>query len=186
MFHSEFQNGIQRRLESQKEKKRNKKNLNPPEGFCITFRTLKGNSNLAQAEKEDKRKEPKEIGLYSSSFKLKRRKKKERSRKKVGFYNINLYFRGIFSFRKRITNSNNYTSLRCHYLFYRERSQLTKKKTLLEKLSRRRKKNREWLFIKRKSYILSCWYLWYECCGREMRMQNKERIDTHNNTVMML
>ena len=54
MFLSEFQN--QRRLESQKEKGRDEKNLNPPEGFCITFRIPKGNSNLAQAEKEEKRK----------------------------------------------------------------------------------------------------------------------------------
>ena len=61
MFHSEFQKGIQRRFESQKEKKRNEKNLNPPEGFCITFRI------------------PKKIGFYCSS---KKKKGKERSRKK--------------------------------------------------------------------------------------------------------
>ena len=36
--------GIQRRFESQKEKKRNEKNLNPAEGFCITFRIPEGNS----------------------------------------------------------------------------------------------------------------------------------------------
>ena len=50
VFLSEFQKGIQRRLKSKKEKKRNKKNLNPPEGFCITFRIPEGNSKLAQAE----------------------------------------------------------------------------------------------------------------------------------------
>ena len=54
MFLSEFPNGIQRRFESQKEKKKYKTNLNPPEGFCITFRIPKGNSNLAQAKKEEK------------------------------------------------------------------------------------------------------------------------------------
>ena len=31
-------------LKAKKEKKRNEKNLNPPEGFCITFRIPKGNS----------------------------------------------------------------------------------------------------------------------------------------------
>ena len=44
VLHSEFRKVIQRRFESQKEKKRNEKNLNPPEGFCITFRIPKGNS----------------------------------------------------------------------------------------------------------------------------------------------
>ena len=53
-FLSEFQKGIQRRFESQKEKKRNKKNLNPSEGFGITFRIPEGNSKLAQAEKKRK------------------------------------------------------------------------------------------------------------------------------------
>ena len=67
VFHSELQKGIQRRFESQKEKKRNE-NLNPPKGFCITFRIPKGNSNLAQTEKNQK-------------LKLKRREKKERSQK---------------------------------------------------------------------------------------------------------
>ena len=56
VFHSEFLKGIQRRFESQKkkkkkkkkkEKKRNEKNLNPAEGFCITFGIPKANSNLA-------------------------------------------------------------------------------------------------------------------------------------------
>ena len=82
VFLSEFQKGIQRRLESQKEKKRNEKNLNPPGGFCITFRIPKWNSNLAQTEKEEKRKKP----------------------KKVGFYYINLNFKGIVSLRKRIND----------------------------------------------------------------------------------
>ena len=36
----EFKEG----LKAKKEKKRNEKNLNPPEGFCITFRIPKGNS----------------------------------------------------------------------------------------------------------------------------------------------
>ena len=47
-------------------KKRNEKNLNPPEGFCITFRILKGNSKLAQTKKK-KRKErnkPKKVSFY--------------------------------------------------------------------------------------------------------------------------
>ena len=47
MFLSEFQKGIQRKLENQKGKKRNEKNLNPPEGFCITFGIPEGNSKLA-------------------------------------------------------------------------------------------------------------------------------------------
>ena len=51
-------------LESQKEKKRNKKNLNPPEGFCNTFRIPKGISNLAQAEKEEKRKKETEKSRF--------------------------------------------------------------------------------------------------------------------------
>ena len=83
MFLSEFQN--QRRLESQKEKGRDEKNLNPSEGFCITFRIPKGNSNLAQAEKEEKRKKEVE--------------------KKVGFYYMNLYFRGIVSLRKQLQST---------------------------------------------------------------------------------
>ena len=83
MFLLEFQKGIQRRLESQKEKKRNEKNLNPPQGFCITFRIPKGNSNLTQAKKK---------------------RKERRKLKKVGFYNINLYFRGIISLRKKIND----------------------------------------------------------------------------------
>ena len=75
VFHSEFQKGIQRKLESHKEKKRN-------EGFYITFRFPKGNSNLVQAEKEEKRKKV----------------------KKVGFYSINLHSRGIVSRRKWIND----------------------------------------------------------------------------------
>ena len=86
---SEFQKGIQRRLESQKEKKRNEKNLNPPERFCITFRIPKGNSNLAQTGKEKRKKETE--GNRFLQHKLKRREKKETE--KVGFYYINLYFR---------------------------------------------------------------------------------------------
>ena len=57
VFLSEFQKGIQRLLESQEEKKRNEKNLNPPEGFCITFRIPEGNSKLAQAKKKKKKEE---------------------------------------------------------------------------------------------------------------------------------
>ena len=44
VLHSESQKLIQRRFESQKEEKRNEKNLNPPEGFCITLRIPKWNS----------------------------------------------------------------------------------------------------------------------------------------------
>ena len=60
VFHSEFQKGIQRKFESQKEKKRNKKNLNQPEGFCITFRILEGNSKKIWKPKK-KRKEIRRI-----------------------------------------------------------------------------------------------------------------------------
>ncbi len=66
MFLSESQKGIQRCLESQKELKRNEKNLNPPEGFGILFRIPEGNSKLAQAKKNRKE----------------RREKKERNQKK--------------------------------------------------------------------------------------------------------
>ena len=47
VFLSEFQQGIQRRLESQNKKKRNEKNLNPPEGYYITYR-------ISEAEKKIK------------------------------------------------------------------------------------------------------------------------------------
>ena len=62
-----------------KEKKRNEKNLNPPE--CIAFRIPKGNSNLAQAKKEEKRKKETEENWFLQ-LKLKRRQKKGRSWKK--------------------------------------------------------------------------------------------------------
>ena len=48
--------GIQRRFESQKEKKIKEKNLNPPEGFCITFRIPKGNSKKAWKPKRKEKK----------------------------------------------------------------------------------------------------------------------------------
>ena len=34
-----------------------RKNLNPPEGFCITFRIPKGNSKKVENQKEKKRNE---------------------------------------------------------------------------------------------------------------------------------
>ena len=46
-------------MKAKKNKKRNAKNLNPPERFCITFRIPEGDSKLAQAKNEDKRKKPK-------------------------------------------------------------------------------------------------------------------------------
>ena len=98
VFLSEFQKGIQRWLESQKEKKRNEKNLNPPEGFCITFRIPEGNSKLAQAEKKKKENEENRFLL------LKPKREKKAGKKKVGFYYINLYFRGIVSLRRRIND----------------------------------------------------------------------------------
>ena len=144
MFYSEFQKGIQRRLESQKEKKRNEKNLNPPEVFCITFRIPEENSKLAQAEKRIKLMK---IGFYSSSQK---EEKKRQKPKKVGFYRINLYFRGIVSLRKRI---NDFSQLQQLHKFQtpllalsREKTtdkEREKEKTLLESLSRRIKKDRE-------------------------------------------
>ena len=76
VFLSEFQKGLQRTLENQKEKKRNEKNSNPAEVFWVTFRIPKENSNLAQTEKEEKRK--KEIeGNWFQQLKPKRREKKE-------------------------------------------------------------------------------------------------------------
>ena len=48
--------GIQRRFESQKEKKRNAKNLNLPEGFCITFRIPEGNSKKVWTPKRKEKK----------------------------------------------------------------------------------------------------------------------------------
>ena len=80
VFLSDFQNGIQRRLESQKEKRRDENDLNPPEGFCITLRIPKGNSNLAQAEKEEKRKKENE-GNKFLQLKLKRRERKKEAEK---------------------------------------------------------------------------------------------------------
>ena len=56
VLHSEFQKGIQRRFERQKEKKRNEENLNPPEGFCITFRIPEGNSKKIWKPKRKERK----------------------------------------------------------------------------------------------------------------------------------
>ena len=47
------------------------------------------------SRKEDKRKKPKKIGFYCSSQKEEKRKKET---EKVGFYYVNLYFRGIFFF----------------------------------------------------------------------------------------
>ena len=44
--------------------KRNMKNLYPPEEFCITFRIPEGNSNLAQAKKEEKRKKDTEENRF--------------------------------------------------------------------------------------------------------------------------
>ena len=81
-----------------KRKKRNE-NLNPPEGFSITFWIPEGNSTLAQAKKEIAKKKPKKIGFYSTSWNEEKRKKK--TEEKVGFYYINLYFRGIVSIRKK-------------------------------------------------------------------------------------
>ena len=48
----EFKEG----LKAKKEKKRNKKNLNPPEGFCITFRIPKGNSKKVWKTKRKEKK----------------------------------------------------------------------------------------------------------------------------------
>ena len=47
-----------------KKKKKRYENLNPPEGFCITFKIPKEDSNLAQAEKEEKRKKEAEKGRF--------------------------------------------------------------------------------------------------------------------------
>ena len=55
VLHSEFRKGIKRIFESQKEKKRNEKNLNPPEAFCITFRIPKGNSKKVWKSKKERK-----------------------------------------------------------------------------------------------------------------------------------
>ena len=99
VFLLEFQKGIQRWLESQKEKKRNKKDLNSPEGFCIAFRIPEGNSKLAQTKKKIKeKKKPKKVG---STTQAKKKRKEREKPKKVGFYFTNLYFWGIVPLRKK-------------------------------------------------------------------------------------
>ena len=60
VFHSEFPKEIQRRFERQKEKKRNEKNLKPPEGFVIHSESRKGNSKKVWKPKK-KRKEMRRI-----------------------------------------------------------------------------------------------------------------------------
>ena len=44
VIHSESQMEFKEGLKDKKEKKRNEKNLDLPEGFCITFRIPEGNS----------------------------------------------------------------------------------------------------------------------------------------------
>ena len=147
VFHSGFQKGIQRRHEIQKDLKRNEKNLNPPEGFLKEF-------EVSTNRKEDKRKKSKKIGFYRWSQKEEKRKN-ETEKKKKGFKYIILYFRGIVSLRKRINDFSQRQQLHKSQmpLLALSRGKTTdkeKKRTLLEILSRRRKKDREWLFIKRK------------------------------------
>ena len=56
-------------LKPKKEKKRNEKNWNPPEGFCITFRIPKGNSKKVWKPKK-KRKEMRRIEINLKDFVL--------------------------------------------------------------------------------------------------------------------
>ena len=95
----EFQKGIQRWPESQKEKKINEENLNSPEELHITFWIPKGNSKLAQVKK--KMKEERNRRKYVSTAQTKKKRKERKKSKKVGFYNINLYFRWFVPLRKR-------------------------------------------------------------------------------------
>ena len=153
VVHSKFQKEIQRWLESQKEKKRkrNEKNLNPSEGFCITFKIPEGNLKLAQAVKERKeRKKP----------------------KKVGFHNMNLYFRGTVPLRKR---SNDFSWLQQLHKSQMPLPTLSREKKMTDKEKEERentirdfvlqKKEREQLFIlkkkkkKKKRIFLGTWSL---------------------------
>ena len=78
--------------------------------------------------------------------------------KKVSFYYINLYFRGIVSLRKRFNDFRQLQKLHKSQmpLLALLRGKMTdkerekEKRTLLETLFCRRKKDRKWLFIKRK------------------------------------
>ena len=105
---------------------------------------------VSMSRKEDKRKEPKKIGFYYPS------RKERKAKNKVGFYYINLYFRGIVSLRKRINDFRQlqhlHKSQKPLLALLREKTndKEKEKRTLLETLSHRRKKDREWLFIKRK------------------------------------
>ena len=69
VLHLESQKAIQRMFESQKREKRNENNLNPPEGFCITFRIPKGNSKKVWMPKK-KRKEMRRIEIHLKDFVL--------------------------------------------------------------------------------------------------------------------
>ena len=132
----EFKEGLKAK------KKRNKKNLNPPEGFCITIRIPKENLNLTQAEKKIKeRNRRKKVSTAKA-----KRKRKERSRKSI-FYYINLYLWGIVSPSKSIKNFSWLQQLHKSQspLFALSRGKTTdkvrekEKRTLSETLSRKRK-----------------------------------------------
>ena len=110
---------------------------------------------VSTSRKEDKRKKPKKISFYRSN---KKRRKERKKLKKVGFYYMNLYFRGIVSLRKRINDFSQLQQLHKSQtpILALLRGKTTNKerekenRTSLETLSHRRKKNRDWLFIKRK------------------------------------
>ena len=69
VLHSESQKWFQRSFESQKEEKRKEKNLNPPEGFCITLRIPKWNSKKVWKPNK-KRKEMRRIEIHLKDFVL--------------------------------------------------------------------------------------------------------------------
>ena len=95
-------------------------------------------------------------------------KKKRKEWKKVGFNDINLYFRGIVSLRKKI---NNFSQLQQLYksqtpLLALSREKTTnkekekEKRTFLETFSHRRKKERDFLLKeKKKRTFLGTWSL---------------------------
>ena len=114
------------------------KELSPLEGFSVSFRIPEWNSKKAWKPKR-KEKRWEEFKSTQRSFyyiqnsirekSWKRREKKERSRKKVGFYYINLYFRRIVFLRKQLQSTPTTTQVSDAITCSIERgSQLTKKK----------------------------------------------------------
>ena len=93
-----------------------------------------------------------------STAQTKKKRKERKKSKKVGFYYIDLYFRGFVSIRKRINDFSQLQQLHKSQMLLlalskgmtTDKEREKEKRTLLETLSRRRKKDREWLFINEK------------------------------------